>query len=127
MQRSQEKIKENIARMEETDMAVVVSQGQNEIAGMNEKGLDIRPHRKRMVEEDLETRFKNPGDPSRRLSGPKTILPDRIWRSELTASKSANLMRDEPQLIVKIGELAGLTDDSYLPCIATINTHPICH
>ena len=48
--------------MKETDMAVVVSQGQNEIAEMSEKGLDIRPHRKRMVDEDLETKFKNPDD-----------------------------------------------------------------
>ncbi|HEY2708605.1 MAG TPA: type I restriction endonuclease subunit R [Caulobacteraceae bacterium] len=34
--------------MRETDMAVVVSQGQNEIADMAAKGLDIRPHRTRM-------------------------------------------------------------------------------
>ena len=34
-------------------MAVVVSQSQNEIAHLEAKGLDIRPHRKRMNEEDL--------------------------------------------------------------------------
>ncbi len=44
-------------------MAVVVSQGQNEIADMKAKGLDILPHRKRMVEEDLDTKFKDPDDP----------------------------------------------------------------
>src|SRR5450830_1637274 len=54
-----QEIGERIARMQETDMAVVVSQGQNEIADMTEKGLNIRPHRKRMVSEDLETKFKN--------------------------------------------------------------------
>jgi len=53
------------ALMEATDMAVVVSQGQNEIAEMADRGLDIRPHRKRMVEEDLETKFKKPDDPFR--------------------------------------------------------------
>ena len=37
-----------IAWMRETDMAVVVSQGQNELADMAAKGLDIRPHRARM-------------------------------------------------------------------------------
>jgi type I restriction enzyme, R subunit len=58
-------IEERIAGMKETDMAVIVSQGQNEIAEMREKVLDIRPHRKRMVEEDLETKFKNPDDPFR--------------------------------------------------------------
>jgi type I restriction enzyme R subunit len=58
-------IEECISRMEETDMAVVVSQGQNEISELAEKGLDIRPHRRRIVDEDLETKFKNPDDPFR--------------------------------------------------------------
>jgi type I restriction enzyme R subunit len=49
----------------EVDMAVVVSQGQNEIAELKQKGLEILPHRKRMQEEDLEARFKNPDDPLR--------------------------------------------------------------
>jgi type I restriction enzyme R subunit len=40
--------------MEETDMAVVVSQSQNEIADFREKGLDILPHRKRMIKENLD-------------------------------------------------------------------------
>src|ERR1039457_7059349 len=51
--------------MRSTDMAVVISQSQNEIAEMAERGLDIKPHRKRMVEEDLEGKFKNPNDPFR--------------------------------------------------------------
>lgn len=51
--------------MRDVDFAVVVSQGQNEIADLKAKGLDILPHRKRMQEEDLEARFKNPNDPLR--------------------------------------------------------------
>lgn len=51
-----------IELMTSTDMAVVVSQGQNEIKELADKGLDIRPHRKRMVEEDLDERFKDPKD-----------------------------------------------------------------
>jgi len=58
-------IEEQIRYMEETDMAVVVSQSQNEIEEMRKKGLDIVPHRRRMVNEDLETRFKDPDDPFR--------------------------------------------------------------
>ena len=42
-----------IELMETTDMAVVVSQGQNEIADLDDQGLDIRPHRERMNDEDL--------------------------------------------------------------------------
>jgi type I restriction enzyme R subunit len=56
---------ERVAWMREVDVAVVVSQGQNEIAELQAKGLDILPHRKRMQDEDLETKFKNPNDPLR--------------------------------------------------------------
>lgn len=54
---------ERLEWMRSVDMAVVVSSSQNEIADAEAKGLDIRPHRKRMREEDLETKFKNPDDP----------------------------------------------------------------
>jgi len=40
--------------LKETDMAVVVSQDQNEIAELAAKGLDIRPHRKRTLNEQLK-------------------------------------------------------------------------
>jgi len=54
-----------IAFMRSTDMAVVISQSQNEIADMAARGLDIKPHRTRMVQEDLEGKFKNAQDPLR--------------------------------------------------------------
>jgi type I restriction enzyme R subunit len=56
---------ETLGWMRETDMAVVVSQSQGEIEELKAKGLDIIPHRKRMVEENLEARFKDPKDPLR--------------------------------------------------------------
>jgi len=54
-----------ISFMRDTDMAVVISQAQNEIAEMAARGLDIKPHRKRMVEEQLEEKFKDAEDPFR--------------------------------------------------------------
>ncbi|MEY8689647.1 MAG: type I restriction endonuclease subunit R [Leptothrix sp. (in: b-proteobacteria)] len=54
-----------VAWMRAVDVAVVVSQGQNEIADLAIKGLDILPHRQRMQDEDLEAKFKNPNDPLR--------------------------------------------------------------
>jgi type I restriction enzyme, R subunit len=60
-----QKLKEDIEFMNQTDMAVVVSQSQNEIEDMRAKGLDIAPHRRRMIEEDLDTKFKDAGDPFR--------------------------------------------------------------
>ncbi|MEE9443215.1 MAG: type I restriction endonuclease subunit R [candidate division Zixibacteria bacterium] len=79
-----------IAYMAETDMAVVVSQGQNEIADMAEKGLDIRPHRKRMVEEDLETKFKNPDDPFR------LVFVCAMWMTGFDVPICSTLYLDKP-------------------------------
>lgn len=52
-------IKNKIQYMKETDMAVVVSPTQNEEEQLKKKGVDIRPHRKRMKDEDLATKFKD--------------------------------------------------------------------
>jgi uncharacterized repeat protein (TIGR03803 family) len=56
---------EKIAFMETTDMAVIVSQAQNEIADLRAKGLEIAPHRQRMLKEDLEEAFKDEKNPLR--------------------------------------------------------------
>jgi type I restriction enzyme R subunit len=58
-------LEQEIAFMRSTDMAVVFSQSQNEVADMAERGIDIKPIRKRIVEEDLEGRFKDAQDPLR--------------------------------------------------------------
>jgi type I restriction enzyme R subunit len=58
-----EQVKARLDWMERADMAVVVSQSQNELELFREKGIDFKPHRLRMVREDLEKKFKNPDDP----------------------------------------------------------------
>ncbi|TCA34333.1 type I restriction endonuclease subunit R [Rhizobium leguminosarum bv. viciae] len=58
-------IADRLMWLREVDMAVVVSQGQNEIDDLRKKGLDILPHRERMQREDLEAKFKDPHDPLR--------------------------------------------------------------
>jgi len=63
--RERKEIEDKIRFMEETDMAVVVSSEQNEVERFKKLGLDIVKHRKRMVEEDLATKFKDPDDPFR--------------------------------------------------------------
>ena len=55
-------IQKEIDYMKETDMAVVVSPSQNEIEQLKQKGVDITPHRKRMKNEDLATKFKDKDD-----------------------------------------------------------------
>lgn len=56
---------ERLDWMRSVDMAVVVSQSQNEIDDLKQKGLDILPHRERMQKEDLEAKFKDGADPLR--------------------------------------------------------------
>ena len=68
--------------METTDMAVVVSQGQNEIADMERLGLDIRPHRARMLAEQLDERFKDPRRPAAARVRLRDV-DDRVRRAEL--------------------------------------------
>jgi type I restriction enzyme R subunit len=87
---ARQEIEERIARMKETDMAVVVSQGQNEIQEMADKGLDIRPHRKRMVDEDLETKFKNPDDPFR------LVFVCAMWMTGFDVPICSTLYLDKP-------------------------------
>jgi len=58
-------LRDKIRYMKETDMAVVVSQSQNEVEEMRKKGLDIKPHRRRIVKEDLDEKFKDPNNPLR--------------------------------------------------------------
>ena len=54
-----------ITWMKETEMAVVVSQEQNEIQTFQKWGLDIRYHRKKMEKRDLDKEFKDPNNPLR--------------------------------------------------------------
>jgi len=55
-------LRERISTLKKTDMAVVISSEQNEIKKFKEKGLEIQKHRKRMVQEDLATIFKDPDE-----------------------------------------------------------------
>ncbi|MEJ6498462.1 type I restriction endonuclease subunit R [Pseudoalteromonas lipolytica] len=58
-------LKKHLARVEETEVCVVVSGEQNEVKKFKDLGLDIETHRKKMVERDLETEFKDEDNPFR--------------------------------------------------------------
>jgi type I restriction enzyme R subunit len=76
--------------METTDMAVVVSQGQNEIANLAGLGLDIRPHRERMIREDLAGKFKSPSDPLR------LVFVCAMWMTGFDAPSVSTIYLDRP-------------------------------
>ena len=85
-----ETIAATIAEMETTDMAVVVSQSQNEIADMAAKGLDIVPHRKRMIRENLEEEFKDPDNPLR------LVFVCAMWITGFDVPACSTLYLDKP-------------------------------
>jgi len=88
--KQREALETRIAEMEHVDMAVVVSQGQNEIHEMEEKGLDIRPHRKRMMDEDLDTKFKDSDDPFR------LVFVCAMWMTGFDVPSCSTLYLDKP-------------------------------
>jgi type I restriction enzyme, R subunit len=79
-----------IAEMEAMDMAVVVSQGQNEVAELAKKGLDIRPHRKRMIDENLDEKFKDPNDPLR------LVFVCAMWITGFDVPSCSTIYLDKP-------------------------------
>ena len=83
-------LEKQITILQTTDMAVVVSQGQNEIEDMAALGLDMRPHRLRMVKEDLATKFKDPDDPFR------LVFVCAMWMTGFDAPACSTIYLDKP-------------------------------
>lgn len=55
----------HLKRVEATEVCVVVSSEQNELQKFEKLGLDIAPHRKKIVARDLEKEFKDENNPFR--------------------------------------------------------------
>ncbi len=84
-------LEEPIRYMEKTDMALVVSPGQNEVEDLKKRtGLDITPHRKRMVKEDLETKFKDESNPFR------LVFVCAMWITGFDAPSCSTIYLDKP-------------------------------
>jgi type I restriction enzyme R subunit len=79
-----------IGLMETTDMAVVVSQIQNELKMLDDQGLDIRPHRERMNREDLAEMFKDANDPLR------IVFVCAMWMTGFDAPSVSTVYLDRP-------------------------------
>jgi type I restriction enzyme R subunit len=75
-----------------TDMALIVSPGQNEIEQMRKLGLDIEPHRKRMMTSDpgLDEKFKDPEDPLR------LVFLCAMWLTGFDAPSCSTVYLDKP-------------------------------
>ena len=60
-----QELRRKLQWMEETEMAVVISQEQNEIQTFKKWGLDIQYHRNKMVKNELDKDFKDSANPLR--------------------------------------------------------------
>jgi type I restriction enzyme, R subunit len=83
-------LRDQIKFMQETDMAVVISQAQGEIEFFERRGIDIRPHRARMMNEALDTKFKKPDDPFR------LVFVCAMWMTGFDAPACSTIYLDKP-------------------------------
>jgi type I restriction enzyme, R subunit len=86
----QKELEKKIQFMKETDMAVVISQSQNEVDEFHKKGLEILPHRKRNVKEDLDRKFKDSKDPFR------LVFVCSMWITGFDAPSCSTIYLDKP-------------------------------
>lgn len=85
-------LKERLDILTSTDMALIVSPGQNEIAQMQKLGLEIEPHRSRMNESQpgLDEKFKDPADPLR------LVFVCAMWLTGFDAPGCSTVYLDKP-------------------------------
>lgn len=87
-----EELRQRLHILTSTEMAVIVSAAQNEIADMAALGLDIEPHRRRLTssEPPLDQRFKDPTDPLR------LVFVCAMWLTGFDAPSCSTLYLDKP-------------------------------
>jgi type I restriction enzyme R subunit len=83
-------VEERLNVLKTTDMAVVVSPGQNEVEELKAIGIDVVPHRKRMNTEKLDEKFKDPADPFR------LVFVCAMWLTGFDAPSCSTIYLDKP-------------------------------
>ena len=83
-------LKEKLKFMRNTDMAVVISQSQNEITLFKERGLEIERHRKRIVWDGLDKKFKDAEDTLR------LVFVCAMWMTGFDAPTCSTIYLDKP-------------------------------
>jgi type I restriction enzyme, R subunit len=83
-------LRERLHTLTTTDMALIVSPGQNEIEQVKKLGLDIVAHRKRMNDEDLAEKFKESKDPL------GLILLCAMWLTGFDVPSCSTVYLDKP-------------------------------
>jgi type I restriction enzyme R subunit len=85
-------LKQRLSVLTTSDMALIVSPGQNEIEQMRSLGLDIEPHRRRMNDSQpgLDEKFKDTEDPLR------LVFVCAMWLTGFDAPSCSTVYLDKP-------------------------------
>lgn len=89
-QQEVQELKRKLEWMQQTEMAVVVSQEQNEIQTFRKWGLDILPHREKMEKRELDKEFKNAENPLR------VVFVCAMWLTGFDVKSLSCLYIDKP-------------------------------
>ena len=89
-QQTAQELSRKLNWMKETEMAVVVSQEQNEIKTFEAWGLDIRPHRMKMETRELDKEFKDSQNPFR------VVFVCAMWLTGFDVKSLSCLYLDKP-------------------------------
>lgn len=89
-QQSFQELERKLHWLKETEMAVVISQEQNEIQTFKKWGLDILPHRAKMEKRELDKEFKDAENPFR------VVFVCAMWLTGFDVKSLSCLYLDKP-------------------------------
>ena len=89
-QQEAQELDRKLAWMKETEMAVIISQEQNEIQTFQKWGLDIKTHRQKMEKRELDKEFKDPENPLR------VVFVCAMWLTGFDVKYLSCLYLDKP-------------------------------
>ena len=89
-QQETQELRRKLQWMEQTEMAVVISQEQNEIQTFKKWRLDITPHREKMEKRELDKEFKDAANPLR------VVFVCAMWLTGFDVKSLSCLYIDKP-------------------------------
>lgn len=89
-QQEYQELERKLEWMKSTEMAVVISQEQNEITHFEKWGLEIKPHRIKMEKREMDKEFKDPDNPFR------IVFVCAMWLTGFDVKCLSNIYLDKP-------------------------------
>lgn len=89
-QQEYQELERKLDWMKKTEMAVIISQEQNEVTQFEKWGLDIKPHRLKMEKREMDKEFKDPDNPFR------IVFVCAMWLTGFDVKCLSNIYLDKP-------------------------------